>query len=80
MSWDVVILKMFGHLGELTLPSEGEDWTGIVDVDHSLPTDAEGGAAFLFHHSCTGHCGLRKTGGACIVHTFLNEPLINQQR
>ena len=50
---DVVVLKVFGHLGELAASSEAEDGVGAVDADDALPTHAEREVAVLVQQAAT---------------------------
>ena len=57
----MVVLKMFGHLGELAPLAEAEDGGCLVDIDDALPVDAERHAAVFVDLPVTCQHGLWKT-------------------
>lgn len=65
MSWDVIIFKVFSHLGELALPPEAEEWFRFVDIQQPLPVDTEGWTAVLENNTITGHGALGKCCSSC---------------
>ena len=62
---DVVVLKVFGHLGELAAPSEAEHGVGPVDADDALTTHTEREVAVLVQQSVASQDRLGKPGSLC---------------